>query len=201
MSWIDDLPAEDADTLSDERKASPTLNKYSSLGEALNGLVNADERLGGSIRIPGEDAGPDDINAYNEKLINNAPDLMRKPDFSNPEQSDEFYQTLGKPKEMAGYTIPDEITLDKEIVDQIVQIGYDNNLIDSQVGGFLKALSSMNNQTAENNQVVQTQDMDDLAGKWGVTLEGRLASAKKMNEEFYPGINFDGLNSSELQAL
>ena len=201
MSWMDDLPTELVDSLSDEIKANPTLQQYKTFEDALTGHINTKSALGRSIRIPGDDAGETDKEAFLEKLMNNAPSLMVKPDFAEKEQASEFYKTLGMPDDFSKYENPEGFNLDTEIEAQLREVLHGANLTNQQYQEVVTKLSSMNDQTVENNQTVQTQDMDDLAGKWGVTLEGRLASAKKMNEEFYPGRNFDGLNSSELQAL
>ena len=57
MSWIDDLPAEVADSLSDDIKVNPTLNQYKSLEAALEGHIQTKSAMGHSIRIPGDEAG------------------------------------------------------------------------------------------------------------------------------------------------
>jgi hypothetical protein len=201
MSWIDDLPAEKADTLSEEVKASPTLAKYETLEDALKGHINAESRLGSRIRIPGEDAGETDRAEFLEKLINNAPGLMKKPDFANPEQSNEFYHTLGMPDEFSKYENPEGIKLDVDTEAELREILHAAKLTNKQYQEVFTKFASMSDQTVENNQTVKTHDMEELAGKWGVTLDARMAAAKKMNDEFYPGRDFDGLGSGELQAL
>ena len=201
MSWMDDLPAEIADSLSDEIKANPTLQQYKTFEDALTGHINTKSALGRSIRIPGDEAGESDKEAFLEKLMNNAPTLMVKPDFSEKEQASEFYKTLGMPDDFSKYENPEGFNLDTEIEAQLREVLHGANLTNQQYQEVVTKLSSMNDQTVENNQTVKTHDMDELAGKWGITLEGRLASAKKMNDEFYPGRDFSNLNSSELQAL
>jgi len=198
---MDDLPTEVVDSLSDEVKANPTLNQYDSLEAALNGHIATKSAMGRSIRIPGEDAGETDKQEFYQKLMNNAPNLMEKPDFSIKEQADEFYKTLGKPDEFSKYENPEGSNLDTEVEAQLREVLYGANLTNQQYQEVVSKLSSMNDQTVENNQFVQKEGMDALAGKWGMTLEGRMAQAKQMNEEFYPGRNFDGLAPSEIEAL
>ena len=48
-------------------------------------------------------SGEADKTAFLEKLINNAPNVMLKPDFSEQTQSQEFYRTIGKPEEFSKY--------------------------------------------------------------------------------------------------
>jgi hypothetical protein len=201
MSWIEDLPAEVADSLSDEIKTNPTLQQYKTFEDVLTGHINTKSALGRSVRIPGEDAGESDRAEFLEKLINNAPELMKKPDFADPMQSNEFYQTLGMPDEFSKYENPEGVSLDVDTEAELREILHAAKLTNKQYQEVFTKFASMSDQTVENNQTVKTHEMEELAGKWGVTLDARLSAAKKMNDEFYPGRDFDNLSSGELQAL
>ena len=201
MSWIDDLPAEVADSLSDDIKVNPTLNQYKSLEAALEGHIQTKSAMGHSIRIPGDEAGETDRKEFLEKLINNAPQVMMKPDFSNQEQSQEYYRTIGVPDEFSKYENPEGFNLDAEVEGQLRDILHSANLTNQQYQEVVSKLSSMQNQTTENNTFVNTQEMEALAGEWGMTLDARMDAAKKTNDEFYQGRDFGGLNASEIKAL
>ena len=201
MSWMDDLPAEIAYSLSDEIKTNPTLSQYNTMEDMLTGHINTKSALGRSIRIPGDDAGESDKQEFYQKLINNAPDLMVKPDFSDPTQSEDFYRTLGKPEENSKYENPEGFNLDTEVEGQLRDVLYGANLTNAQYQEVVSKLSSMQDQTVENNQLVQDQAMKGLSGKWGATTESRMQAAQKINEEFYPGRNFDGLTPNEIESL
>jgi len=201
MSWINDLPAEIADSLSDEVKTDPTLNQYNSFEDALKGHINTKAAMGRSIRIPGDDAGETDRNAFLEKLINNAPEVMLKPDFSEPDQSADFFRTLGKPEEFSKYENPEGTQLNAEVEAQLREVLFEANLTDAQYKKVVKRFSDMDSQTAENNQSMFDSSLNDLKGKWGTTFEERTNAAKKMNDEFYPGRDFDNLNSTERESL
>jgi hypothetical protein len=201
MSWIDDLPAEVADSLSDEVKVNPTLNQYKSLEAALEGHIQTKSAMGHSIRIPGDEAGETDRKEFLEKLINNAPQVMMKPDFSNQEQSQEYYRTIGVPDEFSKYENPEGFNLDTEVEGQLRGILHGANLTNQQYQEVVSKLSSMQNQTTENNTFVKTSEMEALAGKWGMTLDARMEAAKKTNDEFYQGRDFGNLNASEIEAL
>jgi hypothetical protein len=195
------LPSEILETIAEERRENETLNRFNNVDDLAKSYIEQRSLDGQSMRIPGPDAGQDDINAFNESLLNKVSYLMHKPDFSNPEQSNEFYRSLGKPEEISGYTLPEGIQLPAEVVTEVNQMAFDNNLTDAQTQGIMKHMASMSDQTVENNQNTRIEDMEELAGKWGVTLDARMAAAKKMNDEFYPGRDFDSLGSGELQAL
>ena len=201
MSWIDDLPTEVVDTLPDEIKTNPTLNKYNSFEEAMNGYVHAVSLVGNSIRTPGPDASETEKQDYWQKIIDKDSKIMLKPDFSDPTQSEEFYRTLGKPEEFSKYENPEGFNLDTEVEGQLRDVLYGANLTNAQYQEVVSKLSSMQDQTVENNQLVKDQAMKGLSGKWGATTDSRMMAAQKINEEFYPGRSFDGLTPNEIESL
>jgi hypothetical protein len=198
---MNDLPAEIADSLSDEVKADPTLNQYKTFEDALKGHIATKSALGGSIRIPGEDAPDSDRAAFLDKLINNAPEVMLKPDFSDPDQSADFFRTLGKPEEVSKYDNPEGTQLNPDVETQLREVLFEANLTNAQYQHVVKRFSEMEAQTAENNQSVFDGDMQELAGKWGTTQDSRMAAARKMNEQFYPGRPFDQLRAKDIESL
>lgn len=201
MPWMDDLPAEIADSLSDETKTNSTLAQYNSLEEALKGHINTKAAMGRSIRIPGEDAGETDRKQFLEKLINNAPEVMLKPDFSSPDQSQEFYRTLGLPEEFSQYNNPEDTNVNADVEAQLREVLFAANVTDSQYKKIMKSFSDMEATTKELTDQTFEDQANELKGKWGTTHEERLASAKKMNDEFYPGRDFAALSSGDIESL
>lgn len=201
MPWIDDLPAEIADSLSQEIKENPTLAQYNSLEEALKGHIATKSLVGSSIRVPGPDAGDEDKQKFYDKLINAAPNLMMKPDFSEPEQASEFYNLFGKPGEAAQYQLPEGTDLDPTVESEIRELAYDANMNQEQFQKMIGGMSDRNKQLKENMQTQSNDDMKSLKGEWGMAFDDRTSAAKDMNERFYPGRPFDGLIAGELKAL
>ena len=152
MPWIDDLPAEIADSLSDEVKTNPTLIQYNSLEDALKGHIHTKSLVGSSIRIPGEEAGETDKQEFYDKLLNNAPNLMLKPDFAEPDQTNEFYRTIGKPEGADKYAMPDGNTLDAGVEAEIREIAFNSNLTQAQFSTLAKEMDSRNTTAVENLQ-------------------------------------------------
>lgn len=201
MSWIDDLPAEMADTISDEYKQNPNLTKYENFDGFLKGHLNAASLVGNSIRVPGEDAGETDRNEFYQKLMNHAPNLMLKPDFSEPEQSGEFWQTLGKPDDVAKYEMPEEAALPEEVTAEMKQIAFESDMTASQFKKWAAGMSSRHSEATGKATEVTEAQMTELKNEWGLTTDERLNAAKKMNEEFYPGRDFNSLTAAEKKGL
>lgn len=201
MPWIDDLPAELADSLSSEIKENPTLIQYNTFEDLLNGHINTKSLVGSSIRVPGEDAGDEDRTEFYNKLINKAPNLMIKPDFSEPEQAQEFYNLFGKPGDATQYKMPEGHTLQPDVESELREMGFSANMNQEQFQKMVTEMDSRNTQLQENVKGQTEKSMADLKGKWGMTFEERMAAAKKVNERFYPGRDSTHLNASDLESL
>lgn len=201
MPWIDDLPEEISDSLSEEIKTNPTLAQYNSLEEALKGHIETKSLVGSSIRIPGPDASEDDQQAFYQKLIDRDLGLMKKPDFSEPEQAKEFYDLFGKPPEATQYKLPEDAKLPVDVESEIREMALAANLNQEQFGKLALEMAGRNTQMSENIQTQYDEAMQSLKGKWGVTFDERMAAAKKANEDFYPGRDFDSLPAGDREAL
>jgi hypothetical protein len=201
MPWIDDLPAELADTLSDEIKTNPTVMKYNSFAETMNGLISAASLVGDSIRVPGPDAGEEDNTAFYQKLIDKAPNLMIKPDFSNPEQSDEYYKLAGRPDESTGYTRSEDIKIDEDVENELREVLFKAGLTDSQFKKVIGQFSAAEAQRVELEQTARQEAESGLKSKWGMTVDERIAAAKNINDEFYPGRDFGSVTPKEIESL
>ena len=201
MPWIDDLPVEVADSLSDEVKTNPTLIQYKTLDDMLKGHIQTKSLVGSSIRVPGEDAGEKDMGEFYQKLMTKVPNLMMKPDFSEPEQASEFYNLFGKPADASNYMLPDGAKLPVDVEGEIRDMAFKSNLNQEQFQILASEMDSRNNQMVENLEDKTSGDMESLKGEWGLTFEDRSTAAQKMNEMFYPGRDFDLLGAAERKSL
>lgn len=94
-SWRDDL--------NEDIKDSAVLAKYDSAEAAHRALIEATSFMGNSIRIPSEDAGPEDHKTFIEKLMGRVPNLMMKPDFDTEGGADDYHKMIGVPDDEEGY--------------------------------------------------------------------------------------------------
>ena len=201
MSWIDDLPAELADTISEEYKTNPSLTKYENFDGFLKGHINAASLVGNSIRVPGEDAGETDKQEFYQKLMNHAPDLMLKPDFSEPEQNDEFWKTLGKPDEIDKYEMPEGNALPEEVTAEMRQIAFEADMTKAQFKKWADGMSTRHTEATGKATEAMEAQMAELKTEWGMTTDERLNAAKAVNEQFYPGRDFEALTPAEKKGL
>jgi hypothetical protein len=195
------LPTEILEQIDEEYRDHPSLKDYNDVGSALKSLVETKAMVGNSVRRPGPDAGPEAQQKYWDALIQNDPELMKKPDFAEKDQSREFYRTLGLPEDEAGYTTPEGVDLPDEVQQELRGIGYKYNLTDSQMSGLLTEFSERQAVTNSTNTELHDSDMAQLKGKWGQAMDDRTKAAKQANEDFYPGRPFDSLTGGELESL
>jgi hypothetical protein len=195
------LPNDILENLPEELRTNETLNNFNDVGALAKSYVEARSMLGNAIRIPSEDAGEEDRARFLEKLVNNAPELMVKPDLSEPEQSEAFYKTIGRPDDPAGYTKPENVKLDTEVENELRNVLHAAGLSDAQ---FQKVLGAFSEREAQRQELVKAsmeEATGDLKGKWGVTFEDRVNAAQKINEEFYPGRDFASVSPAEIESL
>lgn len=98
-NWRDSLP--------DEIKGEAALANFEDVGALAKGYLDGKAYQGASIKIPGEDAGEDAIKEFNNKLLEKVPTLMPKPNLDDPEQSVEFFRSIGMPEKPDGYETPE----------------------------------------------------------------------------------------------
>jgi hypothetical protein len=195
------LPTEVLEQIGEEYRDHESLKDFTDIAALAKSFVETKAMVGNSIRIPGKDAGDTAYEEYLNKLITNDPKLMMKPDFSTPEQSREFYRTIGLPEEAAKYENPEDMKLDEAVEAEMRSLLYDAQIPQAAYAKIMSAFSDRQNQTVEMNSEMRDSDMSQLKGKWGMATDDRMRAAQKMNEEFYPGRTFDSLTGPELESL
>ena len=170
-SWTESLP-EDVRQW-DEVKNSDAPEKF------WDQMVNMRSRMGSSIRIPSNDAGEDDLNAFYQKLRDKVPGLMPAPDFDKGEGLDELYDRMGRPKDAKEYKTPEVKDARGEVIkgaaDPVVeslrevahQAGLSQAKFDQIVNAVLAPSISARDKAVEAHQA----DKKALADEWGVAYD------------------------------
>ncbi len=194
-TWMEDL--------SDELKASSTLESYDSAEAAFQGLIDTKAMMGNSLRIPSENASDDDMTAFVDKLMNRVPNVMLKPDMNDSEQSAAFYKTLGVPEEADKYTNPEGITVDPEAEAGLRTAALAMNMTQKQYQHAIKNMSET--MTASETAAVdaKTEATNRLKGEWGTAYEQRMAMARKLHEMNFAdtGVAFDDIDPVAIRGL
>ena len=174
--WKEQLP--------EELRADPSLQNFDSIDKLAKSYVEMKSFQGNSIRIPGEDAGEEDRQKFIDKLLQHAPNLMLKPEsLDNPEESREFWRTLGAPEKPEEYEFPElsdqpeGFEVPRETVDRLRQYAHE---IGMTKGQFKKFVEKMTTDEAKRftESVSQLQEKwNGLIKEWGLATDERLKKA------------------------
>ena len=80
-------------------------------------------------------------------------------------------------------------------------MAFDANLTNAQYKVWAKKMADMTVQTTENLSSAFAEDQATLKAEWGMTVDERLNAAKQINDQFYPGRDFDSLSAAEKKGL
>lgn len=170
-AWSNNLP-EDVQGW-DEVKNSDSPEKF------WDQMVNMRSRMGSSIRIPGEDAGTEDMSTFHEKLRTKVPGLMVTPDFEKDDTLQDLYTKMGRPAEAKEYIIPEfkdsmgkEIPgLDLSLAEEFKDMAHKAGLSQAKYADIVSSITKGN--IAKYEQLIEAQqaDHDKLSQEWGVAHE------------------------------
>ena len=199
MPWTDNLNDEAREALPEELSSNEMLGRFNSIDELAKGFVETKSAMGQSIRIPHEDAGDEARSEFIEKLVKQ-PEVMLRPDFTDPDQSKEYYKVLGVPDDATAYENPEGSDLPSEVEAELRPLLHEANLTPAQYKLVVAGLAKKNAEAMENITTAKTADEKALVGKWGQAYESRMAAARKVHEEFGYG-EWDSLTSEAIENL
>lgn len=168
--------------LNEELAANETISRYEDVNALAQGLIEGKATISRSIRIPSDDASDDDRSAFSAKLMEKAPNLMIKPDFTNPEQSKEFYRTLGMPNSADEYKspeiqAPEGVKVNAEQIEAFKGIAHKHGLTAAQYQGVVSDFMKGQIDTASVGVDQHAAAMKALREEWGMAADDRTAAA------------------------
>lgn len=160
--------------LPEDMRGLKTLEKFDGLENLAKGYVNLEKLHGGSIKIPGDDAKPEDWSA--------------------------FYSKLGRPEKPEDYGIevnlPEGHEQDKEAEGRFLKVAHDVGLTKGQAEKLIQFGITENLSQADKATTLNLASTEEARGvlreKWGATFERNEALAQRALSEF---------GSKELTAL
>lgn len=195
-SWMDGLQ-------SDELKSSEALKQFSDLDSLAKGYSDLKAYQGSSLRIPGEDAGDEARAEFNQKLLEQVPTLMVRPDFNDENLSNDFYKSLGRPDESSGYEIPEVegIQIGEERAKALQEIAFGEGLTKKQFGSFLEKTLALDVAEMQSSAEASEQSMVALKQELGYAFTETLAEAEKVRAGFFPQIDQAQLDPTTIKSF
>lgn len=167
-SWRDSLP--------DELKADPSLASVKDIPSLAKQFVDAQRHIGGSIRIPSEEAGKEDWEAFMNKITSKTDRVMPKPDSANPESFDAVLKAMGMPDNAEDYKVEgvDEADADLALFRSLAK---DAKLTKSQFEGAFKKFRETQIQKRTESETRLKESIDSLKSEWGMAYDTRVSEA------------------------
>ena len=171
--WYDGLPDE----------LREVAGKFDGPEALVRGYQNLETMSGTSIRIPGDDAGPEARTEFLTKLTKAAPELMVKPDMKGDNKT-EVFRTLGMPETADGYTLPEVEGADAKVLNDELgpfrELAHKSGLTNPQYQDMAIAMISVNqhqNKAASDNFA---KEVAVLKNEWGDAYGDRYRAAAEI---------------------
>ncbi len=168
-TWKDRLP--------EELQSAPYFKNAESPEQVLADLNNAAAWQGNSIRIPGPDAGAEDIAAFQSKAIEKFPGLMPTPNLEDSDAMSQVFGQLGRPESPDGYSLPEGLEMD---VATLRAHAHQSNMTNQQFQALVSALGKEQADAIEASQNALAEQYQTLQTEWGAAYEQNMQEVGKL---------------------
>lgn len=169
------------DGMSTELRDNPSLADMKNLDGLAQAYIDTKAMVGGSLRIPTEEAGEEVINSFVEDLLERPGlPLMRKVDIAKA------------PEDASGYDLVEGF--DPEAYGALAQKAQEANLSKEQFESIAGAMLEVNNESVEKGMQPFVDEMNKLKGEWGGAYDEKVnriqqfIKANKSDLDFVGGV-------------
>jgi len=193
-NWVESLP--------EELRDAPFLEGAETPADFKERIANAAQYMGNSVRIPGPDAGDDDIAAFQAKVMEKIPGLMVTPNAEDPESLAATMVKLGKPEAADAYKTPEGVALPAEEVGRLKALAHDANMTQSQFDAYLSGVNKLSTEGREAAERQLEEGTNALKGEWGAAFDERTQDVAKFLEKntSTPAYILESLKEGKLPA-
>lgn len=156
VDWRDSIPADIRNSIDVE-----------SIEDLAKGYVNAQQMIGGSIRIPGKEAGQEDWNKFYDKF-KEVPGLARY----NPDDLTGLYDAAGRPKSPDDYKV-------EEAPREFLEAAHAAGLNRNQVEALLEFDKNSEAAYADLEQQQIDSGVNHLKQEWGHSFDRKLEEGQR----------------------
>jgi len=199
MAWQDEALPENVREW-EEAKNSETREKF------FEQIGNMRSMIGRSIRIPGEDASPEDKKGFIDKVIAKAGDtLVKRP--QTDEEVIAFYRQMGMPEKDEGYVdpkftdLPEGVGVDAERLKAFKAMAHKRGLTQKQFEGLVADFIGPDLAAKGEGLKAEKVAAAELKAEWGDLYDRKVAQAELVRKEHFPFIPENGMDSRTVKAL
>lgn len=166
-NWLESLP--------EPLREAPFIGKAASLDDAVGKLAHAAQLLGTSVRIPGEDAKPEDVEAFFEKAAS-VPGLTRLPSPEDTEGLAAVLAKLGAPGDAKEYELPEvsDFEWGDEVSSALRESAQKAGLTKAQFKQLAEAIGENERNAAVTANSQAQQEQEALKQEWGAAYDERV---------------------------
>lgn len=144
-------------------------------------IENQRKMMGSSIRIPGEDAGADQLGEFHQRLIDKVPGLMKTPDYSNDESNLETLTRMGAPGEATGYAGVEGMSAER--LSQLREMAFNTRMTKNQFKKYVEKAHEQDKTVREEGETAAQANKDALQQQWGAATDIRREQAAVLAEK------------------
>lgn len=180
MPWYDEVSEE---ALPPKVREWDEVKNAESAEKFWDQMENMRSHLGRSIRIPSEDAGSEDWEKFNQKLISKVPTLIPKPNPDDPKAMENLHKAMGRPDSEDAYQIPDGAEIDEKNAAALRKIAHAAGLNQAQFANLVK--KSAENITEQRQQLTEQQEaeVNQLKTDWGAAYDENYKAVTRFLED------------------
>ncbi len=168
--------------LPEDIASEKSLESFEDVGSLAKAFIDTKADIGRSIRIPGADASDADVDAFNAKLMEAVPGLMRVPNQDDADSMNQLYDKMGRPKEAKEYSTPEGIPDSdvgarfKQQLEGMKEFAHENGLTKSQWDKQAnKLIEDFKGQLDEAEGGIAAEQ-DQLRMEWGSATDSKFKS-------------------------
>lgn len=175
------MPNEEAswrEALPEDMRDNPAIKDFTDVGALAKSYMETKSMVGSSIRIPGEDAGAEDWNAFNARLADKVPGMVRIAGDDDQEGLNALWTKLGRPVTDDGYQAPEGVEVSADDIATAKELG----LTSAQFQKYVKLESAREDEGANAAKAAQDASKNEVLGEWGAAKEQKLRQIRIMLE-------------------
>ncbi len=173
--------------LSEDLRVAPALHDIADVDSLAKQFVDQQAFMGNSLRVPGPDAGPEDISAFHKRLIEKVPGLMPTPDAADPEAMSTVYDAMGRPAAADQYTravVEGQAELNPILEEAYAEASYEFGLSQRQHEGVFARFQAAQADIAASQQAHVEIQQAELRQEWGYTHDSRMTALQNTLQKF-----------------
>lgn len=164
--------------LPEDLREDPSLKDFKDIPTLAKSYLQTKSLVGSSIRIPSAEAGKEDWAAFNAKLQEKVPGLVRMPSEDDEDGLNALWSRLGRPTTDEGYALPEELENKQQYLDAAKRMGLTN----AQLQEYVALETTAKREAFEAAQAEQNKSKAEVMGEWGAAKEQKLRQIRTMLE-------------------